>query len=655
MSKNNYRDKMKVSAEIFRHVHFFVLILFFCVYATEVFAQKDKRLQRMFQEARQFHVQQNIEPAIENSLKILERDSSFVEAHLLLADIYHDMQNTASEIFHLEKASLHSDISLILLRLGNAYHSTGVYDKAFETFEKYKNSGRLNAKMEADAERKLESSRFAMNAVNNPVDFKPRRLSDSINTEYNEYWPSLSIDQQQLIITRLVTEPGKQPREDFYLSEFKDGRWQKAKAVTDINTHENEGAQAISADGNLLFFTACNRQGSFGSCDIYYSVRKEGRWSVPVNAGNVLNSSYWEAQPSFSSDGRYLYFSSNRPGGKGNRDIWRSRCLGFDPAGRLSWEKPVNLGDSINTPGNETSPFIHAGNRDFYFASDYHTGMGGFDLFLSQLINDSVFSQPRNLGYPVNTNNDEQGLHIGADGLTAYFSSARDSLTGLDIYSFPVDESIRPHPATYVKAFVSDSETGEPVQAQIDLRDLTGTFESSRTEMTDSGGELLMCLPSGQNYAFSVSKEGYLFYSNAFDLRDARQVYNPYELSIELESVQAGAEMNLYNIYFETDSFRILAESEPELQKLVDFLGDNRGLSVEVQGHTDDTGGEERNKELSEKRAGSVVDYLVEQGINKDRLQWAGYGESRPVAGNESEEGRRKNRRTTIKILKDER
>jgi outer membrane protein OmpA-like peptidoglycan-associated protein len=173
--------------------------------------------------------------------------------------------------------------------------------------------------------------------------------------------------------------------------------------------------------------------------------------------------------------------------------------------------------------------------------------------------------------------------------------------------------------------------------------------------MTDSGGELLMCLPSGQNYAFSVSKEGYLFYSNAFDLRDARQVYNPYELSIELEPVQAGAEMNLYNIYFETDSFRILAESEPELQKLVDFLGDNRGLSVEVQGHTDDTGGEERNKELSEKRAGSVVDYLVEQGINKDRLQWAGYGESRPVAGNESEEGRRKNRRTTIKILKDER
>ncbi len=631
-----------------------ILLLFFFLAGFKSTAQSDRRLQRMFDEARQFHSQQNYNLAIESSLKILARDSSFTDAHLLLSDVYHEQGNTASEIYHLEKASNYSDMPLIQLRLGNAYLSTGAYVDALDSYQAFLDGGKISDRLLREVKQKMESCRFALEAIKNPVEFKPDRLSPAVNSNFDEYWPSLSIDQQRLVYTRLVTAPGKQPQEDFYMSEFGGDGWNDARPVTEINTPENEGAQALSADGNVLFFTACNRATGAGSCDIYYSVRRKGRWSTPVNAGRVINSAYWEAQPSFSSDGRYLYFSSNRPGGKGNRDIWRAECLGFDSNNRLLWNKPVNLGDSVNTPGNETSPFIHAGNKDFYFASDYHTGMGGFDLFVSTLTNDSVFSQPRNLGYPVNTYNNEQGLHIGANGLTAYFSSARDSITGLDIYSFPVDESIRPHPATYVKAFVADAETGVPVQAQIDLQNLSDGSELSRSEITDGSGEILLCLPAGSNYAFSVSKEGYLFYSNAFDLRDARQVYNPYELHINLEPVKAGAEMNLYNIYFETDSFRILPESEPELQKLVEFLVNNHGLSVEVQGHTDDTGSEERNLDLSEKRAQSVVDYLVMHGINKQRLQWAGYGESRPVADNVSEEGRRQNRRTTIKILQDE-
>ncbi len=631
-------------------LHIICLLVFF-VLALNSIGQPSKRMQRMFDEARQFHSQMKYDLAIESSLKILARDSSYTDAHLLLADIYNEKGNTPSEVFHLEKAALQSEMPLIRLRLGNAYFSTGEYAKALDSYQAYLDAGPAGSAARIETEQKIKSCRFAMQAVKNPVEFNPERLPGTINSNFDEYWPSLSIDKQRLVITRLITAPGMQPQEDFYLSESTVDGWENAQPVDEINTPENEGAQALSADGSILFFTACNRAAGFGSCDIYYSVRREGRWEIPVNAGRTVNSAYWEAQPSFSSDGRYLYFSSNRAGGKGNRDIWRAECLGFDDSGRLMWNKPVNLGDSINTRGNETSPFIHAGNNDFYFASDYHTGMGGFDLFVSKLENDSVFFWPRNLGYPVNTYNNEQGLHIGADGLTAYFSSARDSITGLDIWSFPVDESIRPHPATYVKATVADAETGEPVQAQIDLQNLAGGSHSSRSEKTGDNGEILMCLPSGSNYAFSVSKEGYLFYSDAFDLRDARQVYDPYELLINLEPVKEGAEMNLYNIYFETDSFRILPESEPELQKLVEFLANNPGLSVEVQGHTDDTGSEERNLDLSDKRAGSVVNYLVEHGISKERLEGAGYGESRPVAGNDTEEGRSRNRRTTIKIL----
>jgi len=614
-------------------------------------AQPSRRIERWFDEARQHFSRQEYSLAIERSEQILEHNADFLDARLFLADIYFEMKDSPNEILHLKKALEISDMPLIRRRLGDALFATANYAKALEYYQSYLNIAALSSEGKAAIERKMENCRFAIRAMETPVDFRPERLPNTVNSPFNDYWPSLSIDQQQLVITRLIQQPGSQPQEDFYISEYGPDGWQEAKPLNEINTPENEGAQSLSADGKLLFFTACNRSGGMGSCDIYYSVRNNGRWETPVNAGKPLNTSYWEAQPSISSDGRFLYFSSNRPGGKGNKDLWRAECLGFDPNGRLKWREPENLGDSINTPGNETSPFVHAGNANFFFASDYHTGMGGFDLFMSYIVNDSVFTRPRNLGFPINTVNDEQGLHISADGLTAFFSSARDSLSKLDIYSFKLDESIRPKPATYVKATVTNSDTNEPVQASVQLVNLAVPGEIGRIENTDKQGELLVCLPTGTSYSFSVSKGGYLFYSNTFDLQNPRQIYNPYELEIALIPVKAGVEMDLHNIYFETDSFRILPQSEPELRKLVDFLTENPVLEVEVQGHTDNTGMAENNRKLSEKRAQSVVGFLVSRGIDQERLQWAGYGEENPVATNETEEGRRLNRRTTIKIL----
>ncbi len=614
-------------------------------------AQPSRRMQKWFTEARQHFSRQDYQLAIDQCEKILKRDSTFLDARLLLADIYHETKNTRNEIHQLEKAREKSELPLIIRRLGNAYFSIGKYGEALEHYKMYLDATPQDNEIEKEINRKIESSRFALNARENPVEFEPERLPDAVNSSFDEYWPSLSIDQQQLVVTRLIEKPGQLPREDFYISEYGPDGWEKARPVASINTADNEGAQSLSADGKLLFFTACNRPGGMGSCDIYYSVRQNGDWTTPVNAGSPLNTSSWEAQPSFSPDGRYLYFSSNRPGGKGQKDIWRAEFLGIGKNGRLKWNAPENLGDSINTPGNEISPFAHAGNKDFYFASDFHTGMGGLDLFMADIQNDSVFSQPQNLGYPINTSNDEQGLHVSADGQTAFFSSARDSLSGLDIYSFQLDESIQPHPATYVKATVSDAETNDPVKAQIELLNLEQPNDLPRIETTGTNGELLLCLPAGKNYSFSVSKNGYLFYSNTFDLTNSKQIHDPYELNIALIPVEVGAEMNLYNIYFETDSFRILPESEPELQKLVELLDNNPGLAVEVQGHTDNTGSAENNRQLSDKRARSVVNFLVSYGIKKERLQWKGYGEERPVADNDTSEGRRKNRRTTIKIL----
>ncbi|HKJ79046.1 MAG TPA: OmpA family protein, partial [Prolixibacteraceae bacterium] len=328
-----------------------------------------------------------------------------------------------------------------------------------------------------------------------------------------------------------------------------------------------------------------------------------------------------------------------------------ARFFGFDESGDVQFGKPVNLGAKINTGGNEISPFMHPNNKNFYFASDYHTGMGGSDVFMAEIINDSAFSEPKNLGYPVNTFNNEQGLFISGDGKQAFFSSARNAETGLDIYSFEMDSEIQPDPVTYINAQVIDAKTKQPLIATIELVTLATNSPSKRIEKTGPKGELLLVLPTGANYAFSVSKDGYLFFSESFSPANTRTFYNPYELLIELKPIEVGSKMELYNVYFQTDSFRILPKSEPELQKLVGFLENNPKLIVEIQGHTDNTGTTDFNQSLSEKRANSVVDYLVENGISTSRLDAAGYGENQPITTNNTDEGRRLNRRTTIEIL----
>lgn len=626
-----------------------ILLLLLLISAT-AFPQPGRKEQRLFEQAKQRYSMQNYSDAAGLCQQILKSSPEYLEARLLLAEIFHETGDVSQEVFHLQKARELSSMPLISFRLGEALYAQEKYEEALEYYEEYLKMFKPGTEQATRTERKIESCRFAMEAIKNPLDFSPERLPNTVNSLNDEYWPSLSIDQKTLSFTRLVKSPGQLPQEDFFVSQMGEDGWEKATPLTEINTPENEGAQCISANGNLLFFTACNRPSGLGSCDIYYSIKKNGIWSTPVNAGKPVNTPGWEAQPSISSDGRFLYFSSNRPGGKGKKDIWRVELQEINQNGKIKWGEPHNLGDSINTPGDETSPFVHPGNRNFYFASDYHTGMGSFDMFMSEIIDDTLFSTPVNLGYPLNTVSDEQGLHISADGLTAFFSSQRDSLSGIDIFSFRLDESIRPHPATYVSAQVFDMQSGNPVQSKVELVNLSEKNEKWQTETTNAGGELLLCLPVGSNYSFSVEKKGYLFYSGAFDLHEPREIYNPYQLKIGLTPVIAGAEMHLYNIYFETDSFRILPDSEPELQKLAGFLKDNPSLKVEIQGHTDNTGNEAKNLELSEKRAHSVVEYLVENKIDKTRLSWKGFGEKQPVAENETPEGRRMNRRTTVKI-----
>jgi len=333
-------------------------------------------------------------------------------------------------------------------------------------------------------------------------------------------------------------------------------------------------------------------------------------------------------------------------------DIWKCNLLGFSSYGTPVWSKAVNLGDSINTPGNENSPFIHSDSKTLYFASDYWPGLGGYDIFYSRKLNDSIWSKPHNLGYPINSYKDEEGLVVDASGKNAYYSSDRPGSQRMDIYSFELYKEARPAPVSYIKGKVTDDETGETLCTIVELVDVNNSNSVIKVESCWENGEFLMCLPLGKEYAFNVSKEGYLFYSQNFQLKEKMDFIDPYILEIKLKKIAVGGSVVLRNIFFNTGSYELLPESKSELQRLIDFLTANKNLYIELEGHTDNVGSEEINLNLSEMRAKEVYKYLVSKGIEEKRMIFKGYGYSQPIGSNDTSEGRTLNRRTEFKITR---
>ncbi|MCK5692459.1 MAG: OmpA family protein, partial [Bacteroidales bacterium] len=444
-------------------------------------------------------------------------------------------------------------------------------------------------------------------------------------------------------------QTGEEPlklHEDFFYSTQGESGWEpRLNAGVPLNTPDNEGAQSLTADGRTLWFTACNRRSGQGMCDLYYSTWEGDKWSSPKNAGSPINSRYSEKHPSISADGRTLYFTSNRPGGKGSYDIWMSERT------EDNWSDPVNLGDSVNTPDLEQSPFIHPDQQSLYFSSTGWPGMGQGDLFLTRLIRESGWTIPENLGYPINTHDDDIGLSLNARGDRAYFASNRGEGTDTDIYSFEMPVELRPVPVSYMTGRVHDSRNMRGIKAVLQLIDLDTEEAVMELESQAGEGDFLLSLPTDRDYALNVSADGYLFYSDHFTFTGLHTQTKPFRRDVPLEKVRVGSVVVLQNIFYATGSYQLEPASRVELKRVYDFLQLNPAVGVEISGHTDNTGTPELNQSLSEQRAQSVVDYLVNKGIETRRLKAAGYGETQAVADNELEEGRAQNRRTELKIL----
>jgi outer membrane protein OmpA-like peptidoglycan-associated protein/tetratricopeptide (TPR) repeat protein len=531
-----------------------------------------------------------------------------------------------------------------------------------------------------DVNKKISECTVGKTETANPQRTFVDNLGPNINTSYPEYSAFISADESMMVLTarRENSTGGKLdegdgwPFEDLYITQKVNGKWQPVQNFGPlVNSPEHDATSGLSSDGTTMFiFKYKEKDGG----DIYMSNLVGNTWSKPEHLGKNVNSKFHESSVSLSYDAKRLYFISDREGGLGAGDIYFS-----DKDIKGQWGTAQNVGPSLNTKYGEEGVFIHPDGKTVYFSSKGHKTMGGYDIFKSTFEN-GKWSEPENMGYPINGPDDDVFFVINGSGHHGYFASSKQGGFGdKDIYritflgpekqplvmnednllasvaapisEFKVEKIISAGPKlTILKGVISDEKTKQLLEATIELIDnslneVIATFKSNSTT-----GKYLVSLPSGKNYGIAVKKDGYLFHSENFDL-PATADYQEVEKNVELKKIDIGQSITLRNIFFDFDKATIRPESANELERLIKLLNDNPTLKIELGSHTDSKGSDEYNMKLSQSRSQSVVSYLINKGISADRLVAKGYGETMPVATNDNDEGRQQNRRTDFKIL----
>ncbi len=630
------------------------LLLF--LYASQVYAQKyePEKIKPKAVKLYDLAIEKMRDQAFEEAIPILQKtiaaDTNYVDAILSLAGVYGQLKKHDSSVIHYEWAKRKDTLYFQQYHLPYSINLAGCgrLQEALDAVNYFLTVPKISERSVLAGNFRKRCFQFAVNYAKTHTDtsyvFAPMNLGDSVNSEKSEYYPSVTIDDSLLVFTKR----GEGHREDFMESKLLPNKqYGKATLINgDINIETSKGALTVSADGEWLIFAGdFGRIKGFGNFDLYISYYTPNGWSEPENLGPNINTEFWESSPSLSPDKRVLYFSSNRNGGVGGKDLYMSIR---QPNGKFG--EAINMGDSINTVGDELAPYIHADNQTLYFTSDGLQGYGGTDLFVMHKQPDGQWGKPENLGYPINTIDDEGSFAVSADGSTAYYASDRtDSRGGLDLYKFTLRNDIRPFKTLYVKGKVFDKKTNRGLPSTVELIDNT-TNKALMKIQTDEVGEYFITLPLGKDYTFTVNRKGYLFYTEQYELKN-KEADSVYKKDIPLSPVELNASVVMKNIQFETNAFKLLPVSLIELDKLLQVLMENPSLKVEISGHTDNVGKPEDNIKLSTNRAKAVVDYLSSKGIALNRLTYKGYGSSKPIADNSTEKGRAKNRRTEFMIV----
>ena len=505
----------------------------------------------------------------------------------------------------------------------------------------------------AFAKLQLANCDFAAQALAHPTGAAPELLPAPLNQYRDQYFPVLTADNRFLIFTvRQSPEKIGQENEDVLISAVAaDGAFGVPQPISPvINSRDNEGAATISGDGQTLVFTSCGRPGGQGSCDLYISRRRGNVWSPPRNLGALVNSRGWDSQPSLSADGRTLYFASSRAGGLGGYDVWVT-TLGPDE----TWTAPRNLGPTINTPRDDYSPFIHASGTTLYVVSEGRPGMGGADVYRATQDVKGQWQTPTNLGYPLNTFANEASIFVSSDNRRVYCTRTQlaqgGQPSGIRLYGSEAPASARAaETSTYAQGRVFDALTKKPLNAVVQLYDLSTNALSQQVQSDAETGQYTAVLNDGRAYAMYASAPGYLLKSLSFDY-SGQQKFDPLTLDIYLDPAKSGRSAVLNNLFFDSNQAGLKPRSRTELDRLVEFLRQDPSLRVEVAGYTDNVGTPAANLTLSQRRAQAVLAYLASHGIAAARLRAHGYGETKPLTANDSEASRAQNRRIELRIL----
>jgi outer membrane protein OmpA-like peptidoglycan-associated protein len=621
----------------------------------------DKKTRKCLISADKAFKSKKYDKAIKEYKKALKKYDKLIDPYIKLGIIQQSQGKTKKAIEYFEKAvALEPTYEpKVLFTLYKLYEEDGEPKKALihlKTFRTTLTDGTPQAKK---VDQELGIIYFRDSLVQHPVPFTTTSFGDSINTEESEYLPVLSSDGESLIFTRV-----NNGQEDFYISYLVDSSFTKAEPVASLNTVNNEGAHCLSSDGRLIIFTACGRRDAMReSCDLYYAQKRNDTWTTPKNLGTTINSEAWDSQPSLSADGKTLYFSSERSQGVGGADIYYSTLF------NKRWSKPRLLPGAVNSKGDDESPYIHADGKTLYFRSNGHKGMGSFDIYFSRLGKDG-WSEPTNMGYPINTSADEGALTISTDGLTAYYTSdlndRHDNTSrvlktkgNFDLFKFELPDYARPLPTTYVKINVIDAKTKKELSANMILKEIALDSILLDTK-SEEDGDLMTVVTAGHDYAIYVERDGYAFHSENIVFPEGSSALEPIVKTIELIAVKTentseivyNQPIVLNNIFFDTGSATLLPTSQYELSKLSQLLQENPNLRIQIVGHTDDVGEESDNLLLSRNRAKSVMDALLLLGIDGSRISHTGKGEREPIADNTIPEGRKQNRRTEFVILR---
>ncbi len=631
-----------------------IFTLLFALNTACVMGQKiPRKARKLYEEGKSAAASRNFNKAISNLQKSVQVAPDYAEAHRDLAYYYFVLRDLSNARKHYQQAAdlkpAERAFAATYIRLAEFNINEGSYAEALKYAKTYLDM-EPSARYVNDiklAKAIIKSAEFAVEAKKESIQFEPTPMPSSVNRLQQQYFPTITADEQTMIFTGRSRD-----NEDIFEVTKKDGQWQQPKIVEELSTKNNEGTCSISADGKTLIFTACigNKDRKvYGACDLFISYKTGDTWSEPVNMGKNINTKAWESQPSLSADGRVIYFISDRGGGVGKNDIWMSKK---DKEG--NWLPAENLGEPINTDLNEISPFIHANGQTLFFSSRGHAGFWGYDLYKVEKNDKGAWKSPENLGYPINDHNDQVSLVIAANGKTGYYShEERQPNQQLlsTLYTFKIPEEIRiKRRSDVVKGKVFDSKTNDMLKAKIELTDIESKEVIAAVSSDSINGGYMIVLTEGAEYALHVNKEGYLYKSLKFNYKEQKEAQE-IELDIALEPISAGSKVTLNNIFFESGSFALLEKSQTELDKLVTFMQENPSINIEIAGHTDDVGADKANQTLSQKRAGSVVEYLTKNGIAAERLKAKGYGETQPVFPNDSDENRALNRRIEFEIL----